>query len=268
MTFPNKTSLRFWLFPVSLLLAFVLSSYLAAYLARLIFPAPEGLTLLAGYSLAFLFTIGWASAYRRSGAFVYLPSWHPRRWKFRPQAVLLGLLLTFAVSIVLTPLLNLPFFAGDYAELTDQMARTVNSPWGIATTLLAAPILEEYLFRGILQTTLTRRLGPLGGIAIASLLFGAIHIHPYQVLYATLLGMILGMVYWRTASLLNAVAIHFLNNAITLLLYFNSGDTPVEETLLRQPRLGPWLYAAAAACLLAGVVVSVLVVRKRSRSSR
>nr|WP_229390607.1 type II CAAX endopeptidase family protein [Methanosarcina sp. DH2]MCC4770619.1 CPBP family intramembrane metalloprotease [Methanosarcina sp. DH2] len=74
---------------------------------------------------------------------------------------------------------------------------------------------EEFIFRGIIQTRLEEFLGPAGGILLASLLFGIMHSSygtPYEIAYTFLAGGILGYLFYRTKSLSLVVMIHgFIN---------------------------------------------------------
>ncbi|MDD3245418.1 MAG: CPBP family intramembrane metalloprotease [Methanosarcina sp.] len=76
-------------------------------------------------------------------------------------------------------------------------------------------LVEEFIFRGIIQTRLEESLGPAGGILLASLLFGIMHSSygtPYEMAYTFLAGGVLGYFFYRTKSLSFVVMIHgFIN---------------------------------------------------------
>lgn len=76
-------------------------------------------------------------------------------------------------------------------------------------------LIEEFIFRGIIQTRLEKFLGPAGGILLASLLFGIMHSSygtPYEMAYTFLAGGVLGYLFYRTKSLSLVVMIHgFIN---------------------------------------------------------
>jgi membrane protease YdiL (CAAX protease family) len=57
---------------------------------------------------------------------------------------------------------------------------------------------------------------PWTGIIIAAIIFGAIHMNPQQIVYATLLGIIFGWIYYRTRSLLPVIVGHVLNNSVAV----------------------------------------------------
>jgi uncharacterized protein len=76
-------------------------------------------------------------------------------------------------------------------------------------------LIEEFIFRGIIQTRLEESFGPAGGILLASLLFGIMHSSYgtlYEIAYTFLAGGILGYFFYRTRSLSLVVMIHgFIN---------------------------------------------------------
>ena len=105
---------------------------------------------------------------------------------------------------------------------------------GAITISVFAPLLEEVLFRGAIQGYMMRHFKPWTAIICSALVFGLIHMNPVQVVYATLLGVIFGWIYYRTGSLLPVILGHVLNNSvatISLLLGFEEGsDMPLDTT--------------------------------------
>ena len=87
---------------------------------------------------------------------------------------------------------------------------------GIATFGLMPGIAEELLCRGLMQRSLVARLGPAAGIAIASLIFGALHLDPIHALFAAPLGLYLGLVCWLTGGIRASIVCHIANNLAAL----------------------------------------------------
>jgi membrane protease YdiL (CAAX protease family) len=127
-------------------------------------------------------------------------------------------------------------------QLPDQLAvqflkMTFKNPlyFTLATfsIVLFAPILEELLFRGFLQTFIRQHLGSRSAIFITSLCFAFFHFSPEQGLgnlpiIASLfaLALFLGFLYEKQGSLLAPIALHASFNAISVLnLYFLGGIT-------------------------------------------
>ncbi len=99
---------------------------------------------------------------------------------------------------------------------------SVWGPWGAVQLTLgavvAAPIAEELLFRGLLLQTLWRYLGHAWlAIVLSGLAFGLIHHEqPQDVLPLVTMGVILGYVRVRYRSLPACILIHALFNARTM----------------------------------------------------
>lgn len=86
----------------------------------------------------------------------------------------------------------------------------------------AAPVIEEFFFRGFLQTALNRYLGRWKAIVISSIFFAAVHLNMYVFLQIFILGVLLAYVFERTGSLIAPITIHVVHNSATFafLLYF------------------------------------------------
>jgi len=85
---------------------------------------------------------------------------------------------------------------------------------------ILVPFAEEILFRGVVQTYLTARLGALAGIIISSLWFALMHVD--LALFAPLfaIGLGLGYLRHRFQSLWGAVILHAVNNMAGVIYYF------------------------------------------------
>jgi membrane protease YdiL (CAAX protease family) len=106
-----------------------------------------------------------------------------------------------------------------------------SSPWTLAAALVlasvAAPLAEEFTYRGVLMMSLLRPLGGPGAIAVSSAVFALVHllIEPQAILALFLLGLALGYVTYRTRSLVAAVAAHSAFNTLMVLGTFFGGST-------------------------------------------
>ncbi len=74
------------------------------------------------------------------------------------------------------------------------------------------PIFEEIFMRGIILAGLLNRYNPKKAIIISALIFGAWHFNIHQSVNATLIGLILGMIYYKTNSLILCIVLHMTNN--------------------------------------------------------
>jgi uncharacterized protein len=110
------------------------------------------------------------------------------------------------------------------AEMQDQMKAMLNAipPGFINTTLkfvavaIIAPIIEEVLFRGYLQTAFTNVMNPHVAIWLAALIFALVHMQPLAIPALMILGAAFGYFYHRTGSLAITIGLHVLNNSLAL----------------------------------------------------
>ena len=107
---------------------------------------------------------------------------------------------------------------------------------GIISISVMGPLLEEVLFRGAILGALLRSTGnPWCAITVSALIFGIFHMNPIQVVYATLLGMVLGWIYYRTRNLLSVIVGHVLNNSIATAVMLLFPASEVEQVSATQP---------------------------------
>lgn len=115
-----------------------------------------------------------------------------------------------------------PFFGPyfDYfSSLMDQMTR--DKATMIVLAVIMAPVFEEVIFRGIIQKGLMNKgMKPIYAIIVSALVFALVHGNPWQFVGAVLLGCILGLVYYKTKSLLMPILLHGFNNLCSSLLIF------------------------------------------------
>ena len=83
-------------------------------------------------------------------------------------------------------------------------------------TAVLAPILEEFVFRGFLLTSLTKFMPVPAAVLASSVGFGAAHFSVKDFPELTVLGLLLGSSYLRSRNLLTPILIHGLWNGTTL----------------------------------------------------
>ena len=90
--------------------------------------------------------------------------------------------------------------------------------------MVVAPIGEEILFRGVMLRGFRSVYGPTKGVLYSALLFGLVHLNPYQFVAGFLLGLFLGFLYVRTDSLVLPVIAHAVyNGGFAALSYLERG---------------------------------------------
>jgi membrane protease YdiL (CAAX protease family) len=84
---------------------------------------------------------------------------------------------------------------------------------------------EEFFFRGLLQRSFEKGLGPLRGIMVTGIIFGAFHMNPFSIVPLVILGVYLGFLAYRANSVWVSVVAHFVNNLLaTLAVYLGLGE--------------------------------------------
>ena len=101
-----------------------------------------------------------------------------------------------------------------------------NTGWPVLfwlAVVVFAPAFEESLFRGFLFAGLKQSaIGPVGTIILTALVFAALHALQYGVSIALamilVLGIVLGMVRYRTGSLWSSIALHSFWNLLQMVI--------------------------------------------------
>jgi hypothetical protein len=84
---------------------------------------------------------------------------------------------------------------------------------------LVTAVPEEFLFRGLIQNSLSRWLGAPLGLAIGSVIFGLSHLpDPRYAVLATIAGVAYGLVYLRTGKVTASAITHALVDAVWVIL--------------------------------------------------
>lgn len=162
-------------------------------------------------------------------------------------------LLAVATAVPVVLLLNI--IQELLPELPDLVGKTTfdgiaRNPLGCLTISIVGPVCEELLFRGGIQTDLSKRYSHQGWfvpIAVTAAFFAIIHMNPAQLPVAFVMGLLLGFAYWWTDSLAAPVFIHIFNNSLACIAYFISPD---DDSIIHQ--LGGLAGTAitVAACVL------------------
>ena len=101
-----------------------------------------------------------------------------------------------------------------------------NSGWAFATTVVAAPILEEFILRGVIERGLLKHTTPARAILWSAFFFAVIHLNPWQAIGAFIAGLFLGWIYWKTRSLTACIFIHAVNNGTAYFIQLLNPELP------------------------------------------
>ena len=126
-------------------------------------------------------------------------------------------------------------YVGPARQMFEEMFRILvsakNIPELFFVVLVVAftpAIVEELLFRGLIQNCFERRLVPLRAAIWTSVIFGLFHFNPFQIVPLIILGVFFGVLRMRSRSMIIAMTVHFLNNALAVVVtYFQVDDKMV-----------------------------------------
>ncbi len=105
-------------------------------------------------------------------------------------------------------------------EMPQMMENTRDSLIANLIVIAVLPALvEEMIFRGYVLRAL-RPYGDVFAVMISSLLFGLMHGNILQMPFAFIVGLVIGWLYVKTDNIWLAVAVHFCNNAVSVLLEY------------------------------------------------
>jgi sodium transport system permease protein len=171
-----------------------------------------GIELFLGLGAVALATLGRRPATRRLGLGRGVLG-----WREAGLLVLGTLALSHALDAVLT-LLDLR----EQSALLEFDRRLAGQRGGaLALALLClgvAPGIGEELFcRGLVQRGVAARLGAPAGVIAGALVFGVLHVEPLHALFATALGLYLGVAGWWSGSTRVPIACHVFNNLLAVL---------------------------------------------------
>ncbi len=141
-----------------------------------------------------------------------------RRSTFRlGVAAAVGVALAFVVSAI-AALLHTPQVNSPIEEFTKSPGALI---FIVILAVSAAPFFEELFFRGFLQPLLSRTFGTIIGVLLTAMLFGALHLSEYSMVWQyglaiTLVGVALGYVRVRSNSLIPSTVMHACFNSVSV----------------------------------------------------
>ena len=103
--------------------------------------------------------------------------------------------------------------------------------WGLITVVIVGPVTEELLFREAIAGEMLRRgAAPWLAIGVSALAFSAAHLNLAQGCYAFPLGILLGIIYYKTGGIVLTSLLHILNNGIVAFQLYADGTDAIETS--------------------------------------
>lgn len=151
--------------------------------------------------------------------------------------------LFLVVSFVLAALPKA--WTESYNEASSGISTT--SIVGIISVMVVAPIVEEFIFRGLMTNRLSRVMPGWLAVVLAAAVFGVCHGHPVWFGYAFALGCVFGFIDLRAGSIWPSILGHMVFNSFSQIL-----------NLLPESEEGMEAVAALGVILLMAVVLPIL----------
>jgi uncharacterized protein len=177
------------------------------------------LTILSEISLGILIWIGLSK--RKNFSF--------SKTLFPLSSLLAAYIFLFSFHFVAEPLTNLlPQPEGLEEVLNDLLPYPI---FLFLMLVIVGPVLEELLFRGIITDGYLKNYSPFMSALVSAILFAVFHGNLAQGIGALVMGIVVGLIYWRTGSLLFCIALHMLNNFTAYLAMLLLDSVKLEFTI-------------------------------------
>lgn len=88
----------------------------------------------------------------------------------------------------------------------------------VISAVFFAAIVEELLFRGFVQTSFEHHFDITKAVMSSALIFTIIHFNPWWTIQVMIIGVILGVMAWKSNSVIPSMIVHFINNGIALIV--------------------------------------------------
>ena len=144
------------------------------------------------------------------------------------KARVLTYLVMTVLSFSLALGLNLLIAATKIQEVFPEYNQAAEQMFGesgivvLLATLIAAPVMEELIFRGLCYGRIRQFTGKGMTILLTGLLFGLYHMNLVQFIYATVMGIFFALLYERYRDIRLTMAAHFAANLCAVGLSFSS----------------------------------------------
>ena len=168
-------------------------------------------------------------------------------WKWGIVSIVAAIFGIFALD-VLEEMMDLPNLMED--TFTDMS----NSVVGALCIGVAGPVLEEFIFREGMEGYMLRNgVNKWGAIMGSALAFGIIHLNPAQVPFAFAMGIILGVIYYKSGNIVLTSILHVLNNSIAVWQMHTMGEE------LKDFKLVDWMGGTTIALVCSALCLVLCV---------
>ncbi|MGN0807453.1 MAG: type II CAAX prenyl endopeptidase Rce1 family protein [Candidatus Coproplasma sp.] len=182
--------------------------------------------------------------------------------KCHPKYILIGILLIYGL------LFSLNSLNGYLIQLFELMGYTPKastlpdvSGWNLLPAILVIAVLpavcEELLFRGVILNNIEGQVGSVRAVFLVGFLFSLYHGSVEQTIYQFICGCLFALLAIRSRSITPVVLIHFINNALILVLY-SVGALDASGNLIVSFGGNIAITVTSALCLVVAIVWLIL----------
>ena len=130
------------------------------------------------------------------------------------------------------------------------LATQTSLPLLLLLVAFVPAVAEELVFRGVIGRGLVARWGLPVGVLMTSVMFAAVHVHPVHAFALMPLAICIHLSYLSTRSFWAPMAIHFVNNAVGVVIIYSMRDQleEIEQAAQTEPSL--LIFLAAGLCVV------------------
>lgn len=137
-----------------------------------------------------------------------------------------------AVLIYCLLLITNSYAIKSYTDLWKKIGSDLQTPMGYINIIIAGPIFEEILYRGIVFNDLKQSVNIALSIILQALIFAGLHWNFIQGICALITGIILAVIYIWTDSIISSMLFHSIYNlysisGISRFIYYNQKLIPI-----------------------------------------
>ncbi len=148
-----------------------------------------------------------------------------------PVVILFGLSVSYIMDLLLALVSQIealkPLF--DTYEQVSELIFSGGFILSLISVGIIAPVFEEILFRGLIFGELRKITKVKLALVLQALLFGIYHFNVVQGVYAFLLGLVIGFVYYRSNSIIAPILMHISINSLSVILTQLIGMQQLEQ---------------------------------------
>ena len=170
----------------------------------------------------------------------------PVNWNVVMASILVGIAFTVVtdeIDRIVQLFFPMPEILRNAIEESLKIQSTSDLIIIIISAVFLAAIVEEMLFRGFVQTSFEYHFDVTKAVMSSALIFTIVHFNPWWAIQVMIIGIILGVMAWKSNSIIPSMIVHLINNGIAL-IFANSKPEQYQWYLYKNHVSIPILIAA------------------------